>query len=274
MEWLQEDPKRAGNPNYLIPLKWLDAHLGHLKLSEVDRHVIKAIQHAKQAEGVKPRTVNMVLQQTRVILRAALAWEWLDKIPQIKLLQEPDRRIRWLSEDEEQRLLQELPAHMQRIVVFALATGLRMSNILGLEWKQIDLNRRQAWIHADQAKAGKSIGVPLNADAMAVLAACLGEDKKHVFVFRGKPMLRVNGNAWRQALKRAGIEDFHFHDLRHTWATRHVMNGTPLHVLQELGGWNDITMLRKYAHLSVEHLHLHAGNVSRIDTNLTQTIQA
>lgn len=271
VEWLNENPDRANNPNYLIPLRWLDAHLGHLKLSEINRQVIQQIQRAKQAEGVKPRTVNAVLQQARVVLRAAVAWEWIDKIPQIKLLKEPDRRIRWLTPEEEARLLPELPTHLQRVVIFALATGLRMSNILGLQWQQVDLTRRQAWIYADQAKSGQSIGVPLNDDAMAVLAVCLGDHNTHVFTFRKKPILRVNGRAWREALERAKIHDFHFHDLRHTWATRHMMNGTPLHVLQELGGWNDISMLRKYAHLSVEHLHQHANNSAHIGTNLTQT---
>lgn len=271
VEWLSEQPERSNNPNYMIHLRWLDPHLGHLKLSQINRDTIKAIQSAKQAEGVKPHTVNAVLQQTRVILRAALAWEWIDKIPAIKLLQEPDRRIRWLSPEEESCLLPELPTHMQRIVVFALSTGLRMSNILTLTWQQIDLARRQAWIYADQAKSRQSIGVPLNDDAMTVLAACLGDDPTHVFVFRKKPIKRVNGKAWRKALERAGIQNFHFHDLRHTWATRHLMNGTPLHVLQELGGWSDISMLRKYAHLSIEHLHLHANNSSGIGTNLTHT---
>lgn len=270
VEWLTEDPRRASNPNYTQPLRWLDNHVGHLKLSEIDRFTVKKIQLAKQAEGVKPRTVNAILQQLRIILRAALAWEWVDKIPQIKLLKEPDRRIRWLSAAEEARLMPELPTHMQRIVTFALATGLRMGNILSLTWQQVDLARRQAWIYPDQAKSRQAIGVPLNKEAMHVLAVCLGDDPEYIFVFRKKPIKRINGRAWREALARAGIKDFHFHDLRHTWATRHIMAGTPLHVLQELGGWNDITMLRKYAHMSVEHLHLHASNVSNLDTNLTQ----
>lgn len=262
VEWLTEDPSRAKNPNYTIHLRWLDPHLGHLKLSQINRDVIKDVRKAKLAEGVKPRTVNAVLQQMRVVLRAALSWDWIDKIPEIKLLKEPDRRVRWLDKAEEARLLPELPTHLQRIVIFALSTGLRMSNILGLKWSQVDLARRQAWVYADQAKSRQSIGIPLNDDAIAVLAACLSDDAEYVFIFRGKPLKRVNGKAWRNALKRAKIEDFHFHDLRHTWATRHIMNGTPLHVLQEMGGWNDITMLRKYAHMSVEHLQQHAGNVS------------
>ena len=67
-------------------------------------------------------------------------------------------------------------------------------------------------------------------------------------------MRQVNTKAWRQALKRVGIEDFRWHDLRHTWASWHVQAGTPLHVLQELGGWESVEMVRRYAHLSTDHL--------------------
>lgn len=72
--------------------------------------------------------------------------------------------------------------------------------------------------------------------------------------YRGKPVAMPNNSAWEKALKRAGIENFRWHDLRHTWASWHVQAGTPLHVLQELGGWESVEMVRRYAHLSSEHL--------------------
>lgn len=270
VEWLNEKPERAFNENYIIHLRWLDQHLGQLRLDEIDRFVIKRLRIEKQQEGVKNRTVNAILQQTRIILKAALEWEWVDKIPTIKLLPEPQRRIRWLSDEEEQRLMVELPSHLQNIVVFALATGLRMSNILQLTWQQVDIAKQMAWVYPDQAKAGKAIGVPLNSDAMNIINRCSGQHTEFVFVFKKQPIKRANQKAWQKALIRADIENFHFHDLRHTWATRHVMNGTPLHVLQELGGWNDISMLRKYAHMDVDHLRKHIENVSSSGTKLAQ----
>ncbi len=80
--------------------------------------------------------------------------------------------------------------------------------------------------------------------------------------YRGKSVKQVNTRAWKQALKRAGIENFRWHDLRHTWASWHVQAGTPLHVLQELGGWESVEMVRRYAHLSSEHLAEYADRMS------------
>ncbi|NEV60408.1 tyrosine-type recombinase/integrase [Thiorhodococcus minor] len=75
------------------------------------------------------------------------------------------------------------------------------------------------------------------------------------------PVSKAGERAWRKALKRTGIEQFRWHDLRHTWASWHVQSGTPLHVLQELGGWSDFAMVRKYAHLAPEHLAEHAARI-------------
>lgn len=126
----------------------------------------------------------------------------------------------------------------------------------------MDVVRRIAWIHPDQAKARKAITVPLNEDAVAVLREELGKHLHYVFTYKGNQLKQVNTKAWQKALKRAGIVDFRWHDLRHTWASWHVQAGTPLHVLQELGGWETAEMVRRYGHLSAEHLAKYAGNVS------------
>ena len=157
-----------------------------------------------------------------------------------------------------------LPPHQAALVRFSLATGLRERNVTRLEWSQVDLTRRVAWIHPDQAKAKKPIGVPLNDEAMVVLRAEEGKHDKRVFTWQGRPIDKANTRAWRRALKEVGIESFRWHDLRHTWASWHVQNGTPLHVLQELGGWSCFSMVQRYAHLSAEHLAAYAGNVTRV----------
>jgi len=110
---------------------------------------------------------------------------------------------------------------------FSLATGLHESNVTGLEWSKVDLSRRVAWIHADQSKSGRAIGIPLNNEAIVVLRNQQGKHKHQVFTYRGMPVLKANTKAWRQAQVRAGILDFRWHDLRHTWASWHVQNGTP-----------------------------------------------
>jgi len=145
------------------------------------------------------------------------------------MLPEPKRRIRWLTREEA-----DLPGHLAAMARFSLETGLRRSNVTGLLWSQVDLTRRTAWVHADQAKARKAIAVPLSAAAVVVIREQIGKHSTHVFSFRGKPVRQVNTKAWHLALKRVGIEDFRWHDLRHTWASWHVQGGTPLYVLQEL----------------------------------------
>jgi integrase len=189
------------------------------------------------------------------------------------MLPEQSTRIRWLTHEESVRLINELPEHLKAMARFTLATGLRESNVTGLQWSQLDMQRRCAWIHADQAKGKKAIAVPLNEDALTVIRQQIGKHDTHIFTYEGNPVTRANNHAWRKALVRAGVKDFRWHDLRHTWASWHVQNGTPLHVLKELGGWADLTMVLRYAHLSSKHLEEYAKNSKSLTyvTNLLQT---
>ena len=151
------------------------------------------------------------------------------------------------------------------LLKFAISTGVRQGNVLGLESSQVDLERRTAWIHADQAKAGKAIGIPLNRVAMAVLTKQIGKHDAYVFTYRGKPLKQVNRRAWRRALVRAGITNFRWHDLRHTWASWMVQQGVSIAELQELGGWESVEMVRRYAHLAPDHL---AKSAARLDSSM------
>ena len=164
--------------------------------------------------------------------------------------------------EEAERLFVELPEHLRALATFSVETGLRKSNVTGVQWSQVDLRRRCAWIHPDQAKGRKAIAVPLSAAAILVLREQIGKHPVNVFSYRGKPIKQLNTKAWRRALRRAGIEDFRWHDLRHTWASWHVQAGTPLHVLQELGGWESVEMVRRYAHLSSDHLAAYVDRMS------------
>jgi integrase len=92
----------------------------------------------------------------------------------------------------------------------------------------------------------------------------VGKHPTYVFSYCGKPVVQVSTKAWYGALKRAGIKDFRWHDLRHTWASWHVQGGTPLFALQELGGWQSAEMVRKYAHLGAEHLAPYADRLGAL----------
>ncbi|HHB1475236.1 TPA: integrase [Yersinia enterocolitica] len=214
----------------------------------------------------------------KALLRAAERdWKWIEKAPEIKVPQVRNKRVRWLTPKEAQRLVDECPEPLKSTVIFALATGLRRSNIIDLEWQQIDMQRKVAWINPEDSKSGKAIGVALNNTACKVLRAQLGKHHKWVFVHTeartrqdgtltpAVRKMRVDSNSsWRLALKRAGIENFRFHDLRHTWASWLVQAGVPLSILQEMGGWESIEMVRRYAHLAPNHLTKHAQQIDAI----------
>jgi len=130
-------------------------------------------------------------------------------------------------------------------------------------WAQINLEQRHAWIHAAQSKNRRPIAIPLNDAAYAVLMRQKGKHLERVFTFQVKPLNSANTRAWQRALKRAGIADFRWHDLRHTWATWQRQAGTPTHELQRLGGWRTGAMVERYAHLAPDHLAVAA---SRLDS--------
>lgn len=196
-----------------------------------------------------------MLEVVRGLLRKACnEWEWIDRVPAVRMLPEPKKRVRWITRNEADRLVEALPTHLADIVRFSLETGLRRSNVTGLLWSQVDLVRRMAWIHPDQAKARKAIPVPLSAVAVLTMRKQLGKHHTHVFSYKGNTITQVNTKTWRKALEKVGIESFRWHDLRHTWASWHIQEGTPQHILQELGGWSSPEMVQKYAHLSSEHL--------------------
>lgn len=220
---------------------------------------------ARKADGVANSTVNRAMEIVRAILRCAeREWQWLDAAPVVRMLPEPKRRIRWITREEADSLLEALPAHLSEMARFSLATGLRKENVTGLQWSQVDVERRTAWIHHDQSKSRKAISVPLNADAILVLRRQIGKHSRNVFVYIGRPVKEANTRAWKKALKLTGIENFRWHDLRHTWASWHVQAGTPLQILQELGGWSSYEMVLRYAHLSSGQLADHAENLCRL----------
>lgn len=274
LRWLKETAHKATQEDDKSHLRWADRFLDGMTLRAINRDLLDRIQSARMAEGKSYSTVNRTMEIIRAILRRAVyEWEWLDRPPKVPMLPEPKRRVRWLTPEQAEQLLAELPKHLVPMVEFSLETGLRRRNVTDLEWSQVDLVRRTAWIHPDQAKARKAIPVPLTERSVEVIREQLGKNSRYVFTYQGKKITQVNTKAWRAALKRAGIENFRWHDLRHTWASWHVQAGTPLYVLQELGGWSCAEMVRRYAHLSSEHLADYANRMSTIRLRQNEDVQ-
>ena len=111
----------------------------------------------------------------------------------------------------------------------------------------------------------KPIQVLLNNTALQVLLSQVSKHPVRVFTFRGEPLCNANNRVWRKALKTAGITDFRWHDLRHTWASWLIQNGTSLYELKEMGGWESLEMVMRYAHLSQSQ---HRQNARIIDVEM------
>ena len=218
---------------------------------------------SRQLSRRSDRTKDLYVALIRAIFRKAMReWEWIDAMPAFRTYAKAVRpRVRFLTTEQAEAVLERLPAHQREVVLFALATGLRQRNILDLTWDRVDLARRIATIEEADTKNGEALGVPLNDVAVAVLERQKGRHRTHVFTYRGRPLRTANTRAWRSALKACGIKDFRWHDLRHTWATWLRQNDVPTWVLQELGGWKSESMVRRYAHMSVKHLQPYADQL-------------
>lgn len=227
--------------------------------------LINQIRKKKLNEGVSEAIVNRYMALIRSILtRARDEWDWIDKVPKVRIIEEDNVRERALTKLEAKALLQELPEYQRMTVLFALSTGLRQKNILELKWSQIYFENRHLSVRARDSKNRKAFGIPLNEMALKVLES---QSKKHstrVFTFKDQPISSANTAAWKKALKRAGIEDFRWHDLRHTWATWLRKAGTPTHELQRLGGWKTAAMVERYAHIAPDGLEYAASRLNSL----------
>jgi integrase len=259
VRWMQDKDGKADHYKDIVKLKWFDQFLRNHYLDEINRDVMDHIGATKKAEA-SASTANRYLALLRAILRRARDdWEWIELIPRVRLFPEPKKRVRWITQAQAANLVSELPPHLAAMAAFTLATGLRQADVSYLRWDQVDLKRRTAWIHADQSKSRRAI---------AVLTQQSSQHPVFVFTYKDAPPARTTTKAWKRALARAGIENFRWHDLRHTWASWHVQTGTSLQELMELGGWSSFEMVLRYAHLASEHLR---DAAKRVDgTKLTQ----
>lgn len=277
--WLLEHQDKKSLADDKYRLRWLSRNLAGIRLRDITRDGIEdliAKRLAEPAHGnryaiprpTSPATVNRHMAALSAVLNCAVTWGWIDSVPPIRKLKEAKIRVVYLTREQLVALVAELPLHLAEIACFAVACGLRGGNVRELEWSQVNIPGRCAWIHADQAKGGKPIPVPLNDEAMAVLAMRQGHDARYVFTYDGHTITKLATAAWHKATKRAGLEGFRPHDLRHTWASWHAMAGTPMNVLQALGGWSGPQMVQRYAHLAPGYLSQYAGHARPISHNL------
>ncbi len=229
------------------------------------------IEHYKQARISKaaPATVNREIALIKHMFTKAVDWNYADHNPaqRVKLFKEPSGRIRYLSLEERRLLLDECEGILKAVVMTALETGMRKGELQTLPWRNVDFERRT--IKVEHTKNNEARILPMSNTLKPALET-LYLQRTGALVFSkddGKPY----GNwrkAFEKAAKRAGIADFRFHDLRHTFASYMIMYGkVDIHTLQILMGHKTIQMTMRYSHLSQAHL-LEA--VNRLGTNLAQ----
>jgi integrase len=222
------------------------------------------INPKKPATLLKGATLNRYIATIRRMLRLCADWNWIYKVPKLPKYQEPKVRVRWEPPEVIAALIQAMSlSWMRDAALVAVSTGLRESELFGLMSAHIDLAQRNAWIAHDAAKSGRARSVPLNDDACAVIERRLRQGKRYVFAREGSNRLvtQHDHRVFKRACRDVGIENFHWHDLRHTWASWHVQQGTPLMILKELGGWETLEMVQKYAYLAPSHVAAHANTV-------------
>ena len=225
-----------------------------------------------------PPTVNRYLAALSHVLSKAVKWGWLEQSPMASVDRgrENPGRVRFLSDDERDALLKACKASsnpdLYGAVVLSLATGARKMEVMGLRWPQVDLMRGH--IAFLETKNGSKRGVTVSGAALAILkerAKVRRIDNDLVFPSSKKPKpgetwkpvdLRA---PWLTALKTAGIENFRWHDLRHTTASYLAMNGASLAEIAEVLGHKTLAMAQRYSHLSDGHV---AGVLERLDQRL------
>jgi integrase len=174
--------------------------------------VLWSFIHARrERDGVVNATINRALEIVRRVLNLAHhEWGWLQRLPRIRMLKEPKRRIRFLTREEADRLNEALPEHLRPVVQFALASGCRMSEIPHLEWRRVDFGRRVAWLDPGTTKNGEGRGIPLNNDAVLALRAVHGSHPRWCSKYQGEELMELGGwKSYEMVLRYAHLAPEH-----------------------------------------------------------------
>jgi integrase len=262
LELTRGDKKPKSSLRDECSLKHLSKTFDGKMLSEINSLLIEKYKKTRKEEGAEPATINRELGCLRHMFNMAIAWGKAQNYPfgfgknKVKFLKEPKGKDRILSEEEEVRLLEAVrlttkSQHLEPIIITALNTGMRKGEILNLKWSNVDF--KTGYILVEETKNGEIRRVPMNKKLTETLEGAKKVSKsEYVFSDNGKPYGDVK-TGWWTALKKAKIEEFRFHDLRHTFGSRLGMAGVDIRTIQELMGHKDIKMTMRYSHPTPEH---------------------
>jgi len=261
--------REAQAPQY----RWWRERIGELLLSDVTPALVAGardeLASGTTRYGVRrsPSTVTRYMAAlSHAYTMAVKEWGWVDDTPmrRVSKPKEPKGRVRFLSDDERTRVLeacrQSRDPYLSCVVLLAISTGMRRGEIMNLTWDRVDFDRRRLALLPEDTKNGTARALPLAGPALEELRALSRVrriDTNLVFPTRilgsAQPRPISVRAAWESALKHAGIEDFRFHDLRHTAASYLAMNGATLAEIAEILGHKTLAMVKRYAHLTEAH---------------------
>jgi len=281
IKWAER--QRAFRQKRLVVNQLVD-EFGHYPLRRFDTRMIEQYQTERLQKGNKPGTVNRHVSILKHMMTKATDWNMVEddtlrRIRRVKLLEENNARLRYLSKEECQTLINSCDSHLKPIVIMALNTGMRKGEILSLKWDNVDM--KHGFILLDITKNGERRELPINGTLRTTLEELYRGTAQRPrrldvpFVFydgrTGDRYFNVQ-RSFDSACRRAAINNFHFHDLRHTFASQLVMAGVDLTTIKELLGHKTLTMTLRYAHLAPSH-KVKAVDILDNTINETSTIQ-
>ena len=291
--WIEGRQNSAKTKGYIIGQ--LVSVFGDIQLKRFNTAMTDQLQTDLISKQYKPSSNNKVLNILKHMFSKAVEWEMVDedvlkRIRKVKPLRDDGKRLRYLSKEECQTLINACDSHLKPIVITALNTGMRRGEILGLKWDEhIDL--RHGFILLNRTKNGERREIPINDTLRTVLRGLTRRlDVPYVFHEKtsGNPYQDLK-RSFKSALKKVetqkcpdcnyqktrlqtkedaekcphcnvkmvvikGINDFHFHDLRHTFASHLVMAGVDITTVSRLLGHKSLTMTLRYSHLAPSHM--------------------
>jgi integrase len=236
-----------------------------IPLRQFNSMLLEQYQTERLQKGNKPATANRLLATLKHMFTKATEWDMVEegtlkRIRKAKFLEENNRRLRYLSKEECQALINACDSHLRPIVITALNTGMRKGEILGLTWDRVDFNH--GFILLDKTKNGERREIPINSTLKETLLELFKGTKErprridvnHVFYDPAtEKSCRSIKKSFPTTCRRAKITDFRFHDLRHCFASHLVMAGVDLTTIKELLGHKTLTMTLRYSHLAPSH---------------------
>lgn len=257
--------KRTGDDNARVRL-WVDA-FGDKDAATITPSMIEQVIYQLN-DKYAPATINRAVVVLKAIYNKAVRDGLLMVNPasKVKLLKVNNELVRYLTPDQEVRLLECLEERFQPIVKVAVNSGLRQGELLRLAWQDIDYNTGIMTIN--ETKSGERRRVPMNSIVQKILLERqeLSTPSQQDRIFQHDS--RFLRRAFDRAVKEAGLSPFRFHDLRHTFASRLAMQGVNDRTLMTLGGWKSPRMLNRYAHLSPTHLWQAVEGLTKISPSI------